>query len=168
MLQLVRVAGAHLLDARIIGAGGAIGAHHQIKFRTQVRIEFGRRNRVKIRRLRLRESGNGLFCRTSGDERCGACGMQQALGRKIVGVGVAGALAGDHADAAAGAHALAGGFDQRFVDADRGRGDRLEVEVGVVAARGKSLAQAAFQQPLGKSKFFKEIAFVAGSECRHE
>jgi hypothetical protein len=60
--------------------------------------------------------------------------VEQALGAEIVSVGVAGALAGEDADAAAGAGALAGGFDDLLVDTERGGGDRLEVEVGVVAA----------------------------------
>jgi hypothetical protein len=55
-----------------------------------------------------------------GDERGGAGGVEQALGAEIVGVGVAGALAGEDADAAAGAGALAGGFDDLLVDAQRG------------------------------------------------
>ncbi len=45
--------------------------------------------------------------------------------------------------------------------------DRLEVEVGVVAARRERLAQAALQQPLGDAELLKKIAVVArvwGSE----
>ena len=88
--------------------------------------------------------------------------MEQALGAEIVGVGVAGALAGEHANAAAGAGSLAGGFDDLLVDAQRGGGDRFEVEVGVVAAGGQSLAQAALQQALGDAEFLKEITLVTG------
>ena len=88
--------------------------------------------------------------------------MEQALGAEVVGVGVAGALAGEDADAAAGAGALRGGFDDLLVDAERGGGDRLEVKVGVVAAGGEGLAEAALQQALGEAEFLKEIALVAG------
>ena len=92
--------------------------------------------------------------------------MEQALGAEIVGVGVAGALAGEDADAAAGAGALAGGFDDLLVDAERGGGDGLEVEVGVVAAGGEGLAEAALEQALGDAEFLKKVAFMAGDGGR--
>ena len=84
--------------------------------------------------------------------------MEQAVRAEVVGVGVAGALAAEDANAAAGADALAGRLDDLLIDAQRGGGDRLEVEVGVVAAGRKSLAQAALQQPLGDAEFFKKVS----------
>jgi hypothetical protein len=107
------------------------------------------------------EALDGLLGGAGGDEGGGAGGVEQALGAEVVGVGVAGALAGEDADAAAGADALAGGLDDLLVDAERGGGDGLEVEVGVVAAGGERLAQAALQQALGDAEFLlKKIALV--------
>ena len=88
--------------------------------------------------------------------------MQQPLGAEVVGVGVAGALAGEDADAAAGADALAGGFNNLLVHAQRGGRNRLEVEVGVVSASREGLAQATFKKPLGEAEFVEKIAFMTG------
>ena len=71
----------------------------------------------------------------AGDERSGFRGVQDALRREIVGIGVSGALAGDDANAASGADALGGGLDEGLVDADGGRVQIFEVEVGVSSAR---------------------------------
>ena len=93
------------------------------------------------------EAGDELLGRAVRDERSGAGGaLKQALGGKVVGIGVAGSFAGDDADAAAGRDSLAGGFDQGLVDADGGRGDRFEIKIGIVATGGKSFAKAALEQ----------------------
>ncbi len=112
------------------------------------------------------EAAHQLFGWAAGDEGCGARGAEQAVGGEIVGVGVAGALAGDDADAAAYADALAGGLDEGLVDAERGGGNGLEVEVGVVAAGGEGLAETAFHQAFGETEFLDEVAFVVrGGNC---
>ena len=98
----------------------------------------------------------------AGDERGGAGGAQEAVGGEVVGVGVSGALAGEDADAAADADALAGGLDQRLVDAKRGGGDGLEVEVCVLAAGRERFAQATLHQALGEAELFNEVALVVG------
>ena len=108
------------------------------------------------------EAGDALLGRAAGDEGGGAGGAQQAVGGEVVGVGVAGALAGEDADAAADADALAGGLDQGLVDAERGGGNGLEVEVGVVAAGGERLAEAALHQALGEAELLDEISLVVG------
>src|SRR6185369_2865381 len=77
------------------------------------------------------EIDDRLLRGAAGNEGCGLRGVQDALGRKIVGIGVAGALAGDDANAASGADALGGGFYERLVNADGGRVQIFEVEVGV-------------------------------------
>ncbi len=115
------------------------------------------------------EGGDELFGRAVGDERGGAGGAQQAFGGKVVGVGVAGSLAGDDADAAAGGDSLAGGLDEGFVDADGGRGDGFEIEVGVVASGGEGFAEAAFEEALGEAELFKEVPLLGirnpGGRC---
>ena len=54
--QLFGVAGADLHDARIEGAGGAVGAQNQFEARGQVEIEAAQRNGIKIGGGRLDES----------------------------------------------------------------------------------------------------------------
>ena len=88
--------------------------------------------------------------------------MQQPVWVEIVRVGVAGAVAGKHANAAARTGPLAGGLDDLLVDAQSDGGNRLEVEVGIVAARREGFTQAALQQPLGDAKLLEKIALVVG------
>jgi hypothetical protein len=120
------------------GAGGAIGAQDQFEAGGEVEIEAAEGDGVEVGGGGFGESLDGLLGGAGGDEGGGAGGVEQALGAEIVSVGVAGALAGEDADAAAGAGALAGGFDDLLVDAEGGGGDGLEVEVGVVAAGGEA------------------------------
>jgi hypothetical protein len=89
------------------------------------------------------EALHELFGGPGGDERGGAGGLEERVGGEVVGVGVAGALAGEDADSAAEADALGGGLDDGLVDAERGGGDGLEVEVGVVAPGGEGFGEAA-------------------------
>ncbi len=149
-----------------IGAGGPVGAHDQLQLGRDPGIGIRGRDGVEACFWRLAEAGHGLLRRPAGDQGRGARGAQQPLGGKIVGVGVAGALPGDNANAAARAHALAGRFDQRLVDRDRGRGDRLEVEVGVIAAGGERLAQAPLEQPLGQTKSLEKVELMFGKVHR--
>ncbi len=111
---------------------------------------------------RLGKSLHRLLGRARGDQRRGPRRMQQPLGVQIVGIGVAGALARQHANAAPGAGSLAGRLHDLLVHAQRDGRNRLEVKVGIVAAGGQSLAQAALQKPLGDAKFLEKIALVAG------
>ena len=87
--------------------------------------------------------------------------MQQPLRAQVVGVGIAGPLAAQHADAASGARALAGRLHNLLVHAQRRCRNRLEVKVGVVAAGAQRLAQAALKQPLRQAEFLKKVAPMA-------
>src|SRR4051794_20228172 len=100
--------------------------------------------------------------------------MQDALGREIVGVGVSGALAGNDADSASGADALGRGFYERLVNADRGRVQILEVEVGVSAA-GRECSREIFLQvrigevkAVGKERLIHEGCLVDAARRRCE
>src|SRR5580658_8526362 len=114
--ELVGVTGADFENAGIVGAGGFIGAHDEFDFRGDFGVDRGQRDGVEAAGCGLLKSGDGSFRGGAGDEGSGAGGVQDARGRKIVGVGVAGALSGDDADAASGGDALRGRLDQRFVD----------------------------------------------------
>ena len=152
----------HLHDARIEGARGAIRSQNQFEPRGQVQIVAAQRDGVKIGGRRFGKALHKLVGRPGGDQRGGAGGVQQAVRVEVVGVGVAGAFAAEHADAAAGADSLAGGFDDLLVHAQRGGRHRLKVQVGIVAAGRERLAQAALQQPLGDAEFLKKVTFVTG------
>jgi hypothetical protein len=154
---------ADLYDARIGRARGAIGAQQQIELGCDIRVAFRREDGIEVLLSFLPETGDRFLRGAAGDERGGTRGAEQAIGREIVRVGVAGALAGDNAHAAACAHSLAGGFYQRFVEADGRGGDGLEVEVGIVTAGRKRLAQAALKQPLGDAEGVEKIAPVLGA-----
>ena len=81
--QLVAVAGADLHDARIEGAGGAVGAQDQFEPGGEVEVESAEGHGVEIGGRRVGESLHGLFGRAGGDQRGGARGMQQALGARL-------------------------------------------------------------------------------------
>ena len=159
--QFFAVTRPDLDDARIECASGAIGAENQLKTGGEIKIESAEGNGIEVGGWRFDEALHRLRGRARGDERGGAGGMEQAVGAEIVGVGVAGALTAEDADAAAGAGALRGGFDDLLIDSEGGGGDRFEVKIGVVAAGRERFAQAAFQQALGESEFIKEITLVA-------
>ena len=65
---------------------------------------------IERRGFGVAEAAHQLFGGAAGDEGCGARGAEEAVGGEVVGVGVAGALAGEDADAAAYADALARRF----------------------------------------------------------
>ena len=108
----------------------------------------------------LVEALHALGLGAVGDEGGGACGFEQAIGAEVVGVGVAGALAGEDANAAADADALGGGLDDAFVHAEGGGGDGLEVEIGELSAGGKRFAEAALEQALGEAEVGQEVTLV--------
>ena len=82
-----------------------------------------------------------------------ARGFADLLRAEIVAIGVAGALARDHADADAQRDALGGALDDGFVDADGTGGEVFEVEVGIVAARGEGFGEVGLQVVLGDAEF---------------
>ena len=105
--EFVGVAGADFLNARIVGARGLVGAHDEFDLGGDFGVDRRQRYGIQAARGGLLKSGDGRFCGGAGDQGRGAGGVQNAVGGKIVGVGVAGALSGDDADAAAGGDSLA-------------------------------------------------------------
>ena len=75
-----------------------------------------------------------LLGRPIGDQGRSARGAHEPFSGEVIGVGIAGAISGDDANTAACTHALAGGFDQRLIHRNSGRGDGFEVEIGKIAA----------------------------------
>ncbi len=134
MAQFVVVAGAHLHDARVICAGRAIGAHNQFQFGGDTRIGVGGGNRVEACLWRLPKPGDALLGRSIGDQGRRARGAHEPFSGEVIGVGIACAVSGDNANTTACAHALAGGFDQRLIHRDGGRGDGLKIEIRKISA----------------------------------
>ena len=154
--QLVGVAGANFLDARIVSAGRSVGAHHQFDLGGDFGVDRRQRHRIETaRRLLLKAYDRGLG-RAAGDQGGGAGSVQNALGRKIVGVGVAGALADHHANAASCGNPLRSRLHHRLVHHERGGGEVFEIKVGVVAAGGKGGCQIALQILLGEAVMLKK------------
>ena len=154
--QFVGIAGADFLDARIVGARGFVGAHDQFDFGGDFGVHRWQRDGIQAACRRLLKSGDGRFCRGAGDQGRGARGVQNAVGRKIVGVGVSGALAGDDANAASGGDSLAGRLDHGLIDHQRGRGEIFEIKVGVVAAGRKRGGQIVLEIAFGEAVVLEE------------
>jgi hypothetical protein len=142
--------------------------HPQDQFqpRRKVQVESPQRYRIEIGYRSLIESLNRLFRRTRGDQRGRLRCMQKAVWVEVIGIGVTGALSREHANAATGAGPLAGRLHDLLVNTQAHRGNRLEIQVGIIAARRQGLAQAAFQQPFRNAKFLKKIALVVGNRGR--
>ena len=165
--QFVGIAGPHLGDPRIVGPRGKVGAPDQIELGGEIAVEIDGWGGIQAWCLRLRETLHRLLCGAARDQCGSARCAQQAIGGQVVGISVSGALTAYHADAAAGAHALARRLHERLVYSDRGRGDRLKIEVGIVTSCGKSLTQATLKKPLGDAKLVEEILLVLQSGgCR--
>ena len=159
------VAGANLDDIRTEGAGGSIGSLDEVETGGQVEIKTAERDGVEVSEWGILKTLNRLLGWTGGDQGRGFGGVDEALGAEIVGVGVAGAFAGEYADAAAGAGTLAGGFHDLLVDAERGGGYGFKVEVGVIASCGECLAEATLQEAFGDAKFLEKVTAMAGSRA---
>lgn len=133
--EFVVEACADLGDAGVVGAGSLVGALDEGELGGDFGIAGGPGDRVECGCFGLSEAARQFLGWAACDQGCCACGTEQAIGRKVVGVGIAGALTGDDADAAAYADALAGGFDEGFVDAERGRRNRFKIKVRILASR---------------------------------
>ena len=94
------------MDARIKAAGGAIGTHHQLQLGGQLVIRFGRSYGIEIVRAGFLEASHLMFRGSIGDEGRGPRGVDDPLRCKVIGIGVASALAGDDTDPAAGGNPL--------------------------------------------------------------
>ena len=130
----------HLEDPRVIGAGGLVGALHQIHTLRQTGFMRSLQHGIKIMfagflKPRPHNGGGAL-----GDARRHARGLADLFGAEIVAVGIAGAFSRENTHAHAQFHALGGALDDALVHADGTGREVLEIEVGVVAAGGKRLA----------------------------
>ena len=133
--EFIVEAGANLRDTRVIGAGGFVGAFDQGQFGSDLGVTGGSRDRVERRGVSLAEAAHQLFGWAAGDQGCGAGCAEKAVARVIVGIGIAGTLARDDADAAPYADPLARRLDQRLIDTQRGGRNRLKIKISVVASR---------------------------------
>ena len=128
-----------------MGPSGRVGPLHQRQFGADVGIYRERIHRIKILLPMLFEIHHRLLRRAAGDERRGARRAQNFFRRQVVGVGVAGTLAGDDPDSAACRNALRGRFHHGFIERDGGGGEIFEVQIGVIAARAQRRSQIALQ-----------------------
>ena len=143
--QLFAIVGPHLEDTRIMGPRRCVGPLHQGQLGADVGIYGKSIDRIKILLPMLFQVHHWLLRRAAGDERRGARRAQNFFRRQVVGVGVAGTLAGDDSDSTACRNALRGRFHHGFIERDGGGGEIFEVQIGVVAARAQRRAQIALQ-----------------------
>ena len=165
--ELVGEAGTDLGDAGVVGAGGDVGALDEGEFLGDLGVGGGSGDGVERLGLGVTEALDELLGGAGGDESSGAGGLEESVGGEVVGVGVARALAGEDTDAATEGDALGGGLDERLVDAERGGGDGLEVEVGVIAPGGESFGEAALDEAFGDAEFRGEVVLVVGGGDSH-
>ncbi len=161
--QFVGIAGAYFLDARIVSASRLIGAHQQFNLGSDVGIHRRQSYGIQAAGRFLLESSDRRLSGSARDQRRGASGMKNALRRKVVGVGIPSALAGNHAYAAARRNSLRGRLHQRLIHHQRGRGQVFEVEVGVIAARRKRGGEINLKIVIRKPVVVKEETFLDGS-----
>ena len=160
--QFVGIVRAHFLDSRIVTARRFIGAHQQLNLGGNVGIHRRQSHGIQAAGRLLLESGNRRFGRRARDQRRRASRMQNALRRKIVGVGISGALAGNHAHAAARGNSLRCRLHQRLIHHQRGRSQVFEIKVGVVAARRKRGGEIGLKVVIGKPVVLEEETFLIG------
>ena len=129
----------------IVGAGRAVGALHQFDALGECGLGGGDQDGIEIVAGALAEAELLHLAGPGGDVGGYAGGLADLFRGEVVAVGVAGALAGDDADADAHGNALRGALDHGFIDADGAGLEVLEVEVGVIAALGQSFTQIALQ-----------------------
>ncbi len=77
--QFVGITGANFLDARIVGAGCRVGAHHQFDFGGDFSVHRRQSYRVKTACRFLLESHDWSLRGAAGDQGRGAGGMQNAF-----------------------------------------------------------------------------------------
>ena len=147
----------------IVSASGLIGAHQQFNLGGNVGVHRRQRYGVQAAGRLLLESGDRRLRRRACDQRRRAGGMQNPLWRKIVGIGIAGALAGNDAHAATRRNSLRGRLHQRLIHHQRGRGQVFEIKVGIVAARRKRGGEISLKIVVRKAVVGEEEALLVGS-----
>ena len=155
--HLIGITDPHLLDARIIGARGAVGPPDQVQLILKLAVYRGRRHGIEIVRRAGGGQSYGVNLRGSlRDVRGDAGGLTEAFGGEVVRIGVTGLLARDDAYAAAERNAFRGALDQRLIHLKRGSRSALEIEVRVVAPALQGDGEIAFQVPFNQSVGIKE------------
>ena len=79
--EFVGVAGADFVDARIVGAGGFVGAHDQFDLGADFGVDRRERDGVEAARCGFLESGDGGFRWSAGDQ-ARRCGRRAGCGRR--------------------------------------------------------------------------------------
>ena len=139
--HLVGIAHAHFMNARIVVARGLVGTLHQVNLGQHIGFVRRQRHGIKIVRRLVGQADDRLLGRAAGNQRRGTRGVQNALLRQIVGVGITSAFTRQHANAAADRNALGGRLHHALVERNRGGSLIFKVEVGEIAASRKRRRQ---------------------------
>src|SRR5262249_30202740 len=145
----------------IVGTRGLVRLLEESDLLTD--LELGRKDRDVVEvSLLVQGCGNLYFSAVAGavrDEGRGARGFQDVLAIEVVGVGVAGFLAGNDSDADAEVYAFCGALDDLLFEDDGVVDAVLEVEIGVITAAGERFAKVGLEVARGDVVFFKENRF---------
>ena len=164
---LVGVARPHFFDPRIECTRSLIRPHHEIDLGRDLGVHRRQRHRIEIVppvRLQIHDRSLGRAAR---DQRRRPRRMQNPRRREVVGVGITRPLAADDAHAATGTYALRRRLHHRLIHTQRGRGQVLEVEIGVIATRRQSRRQVLLYIVLVQSVFFEEEALIRRTHYAH-
>ncbi len=137
--QAIDETGLYLEDAAVGGARGAVGALDELHALGEARFVRRGEHGIQVMAAVFFEPDLFHFRRAARDAGRHARGFADFFGAQVVAVGVAGALARDHAHADAERDALDGALDDGFVDAELAGGEVFEVQVGVIAAGREGL-----------------------------
>ena len=157
MAHLIGIADPHLRDSIVMGASCFVGPQNQVQLGGDLNIggsgdhgieaagelQFGKSNGCDTGRA-VRNMGSDLGR------------LQNLVARQVVGVGIAGPLAGKDANAASGGYTLSRPFHQGFIQGDGGALLILEVQIGVFPARRERRPEVLFQIRFGDAVFFFE------------
>ena len=157
--HFVGIPGAHLPDAVVVTSRRFVGPQDQLELLRDFHIGWSDDHGIEVLRERhFRKPDAGNPRGAVGDSRRNASGLEDLLGRKVIAIGVAGALAGNHAHPDACGDALRCALDQRLVEGDRAAGAVLEVKIGVFAASGKRRPEVLLQfRPRDAELLLKEL-----------
>src|SRR5262245_18885457 len=158
--HLVKVAGADLNDARIIGARSAVRPHHQLELGRAVSLRQGRTHRVELGLNVLLETLERSLAWPAGNQSRRTGGAHDLFRSQIVSVAVASAFARQDAHPASRRDPLRRRLDDRFIHGERSRGQVLEVKVCVITACGQRFPKIALQVVGSNAKLLKEKALI--------
>ena len=161
---LVAIADADLLDAWVMGPGGAVGSVCELLLFLQFSLGRGGSHGIEV----VRRAGGGQTDRVNlrravGDMTGDAGRFSDAFRREVVGVGIAGLVARNHSHAAPNQDPLGSILDDRFIEQKGRCGGVFKIEIRVIAPGAQRFTEIAFQVFFNQTVGVEKETF----KCRH-